>query len=75
MKALARRVFWRLDTRLRLRVRTEFAIHDAAKLLPRGVRRAVIVNAAVKAREPEMRPGGGYCGPDGLTYGDLWEAA
>lgn len=43
--------------------------------LPTPIRRHVVTAAAVRFREPEMRPGGGYCGPDGITYKDLWENA
>jgi hypothetical protein len=73
-----RRVFWWLDTRLRLRVRWEYALLALAGWLPGRVKRSVIVVAAVDARSPSR--GGrvepdGYCGPDGLTYADLWKAA
>jgi hypothetical protein len=70
-----RRAFWWLDTRLRLRVRGEAALMGSARLLPRAVRRAVIVNAAVAYREPDRQAGDRYCGPDGISYSDLWRSA
>lgn len=65
-----------ISSRLRLHVRFENAIAwVAAHLLPRRLRRAVIVYAAVQAREPDRLAGDRYCGPDGLSYKDLWTAA
>lgn len=71
-------------TSLRLRYRIGRADLDrrldklacrVAHRLPRRLRLWAVVDAAARAREPEMRPGGGYCGPDGLTYKDLHDAA
>jgi hypothetical protein len=45
-----------------------------ARYLPLPVRRAVVVRAAVKARYPDQIAGR-YCGPDGITYKDLWDNA
>jgi len=45
--------------------------------LPARLRQHVVVYAAVNASDPR-RGGpdrGGYAGPDGLTYKDLWEGA
>jgi hypothetical protein len=70
-----RRLFWWVDGRLRLRVRSEYALLGIARRLPRRLRRAAIVSAAVAAREPDRLAGDRYCGPDGLTYSDLWRVA
>lgn len=70
-----RGILWRLDTHLRLRVRFEDFLHAIARWLPRRLRQAVITNAAVNARLPDQLAGDRYCGPDGLSYKDLWESA
>lgn len=69
-----------------MRVRLHFLRHDLnqkveglwsdlARRLPLGLRRAVIVDAAVRATHPSIIGPNAYAGPDGLDYKRLWEAA
>lgn len=59
--------------RHRRHVVRENAINAFVRRLPRDVRRAAVVHAAVQATS--LRPRDAYAGPDGLTYKDLWENA
>ena len=46
-----------------------------AKLIPQGLRRQVIVNAAVNATTPPAIGPDEYAGPDGLDYRRLYDYA
>lgn len=65
--------------RERIRLRRQRTADDlidfVAARLPRAVRRRVVVHAAVRFREPDRTAGDRYCGPDGITYADLWQHA
>lgn len=49
------------------------AVMWVAHRLPAPLRRAVIVDAAVRATRPEVIGRHAYAGPDGLDYGRLCE--
>jgi hypothetical protein len=54
--------------------RREFVCAWIARHLPREILKWAVVEAAVRAREPDRQAGDRYCGPDGLTYQDLHAA-
>lgn len=72
--------------RSRLASRVRFLRHDCdryiekwasaiAARLPLRLRRAVIVDAAVRATHPDLIGPDAYAGPDGVDYRRMWEAA
>lgn len=66
---------------MRIRLQLEWHRHVerwaqfVAEHLPRRVRQWVITNAAVRYRQPDVDAGDRYCGPDGISYHDLYEHA